>query len=277
MALDGLDPASLVGFIAVLLATGAVAGVIAGLLGVGGGIVVVPVLFQVFTLLGVDEAVRMHLAVGTSLAVIIPTSISSARSHYRRGSVDVPVLKSWGPLVLLGVVLGTALASAVVGDVLSGVFAVVALLVAARMTFHPESVSVSERPLPRPVMWAIGLVIGMISAMMGIGGGSLSVPALTLCRFSIRRAVGTASAIGLIIAVPGAIGFMAAGSDVPALPPFSIGYVSVIGFACIVPATIATAPLGARIAHAINPVWLRRAFALFLFATSVRMFVALLS
>jgi len=119
-------------------------------------------------------------------------------------------------------------------------------------------------------------VIGLISAMMGIGGGTLSVPILSLCSYPIRRAVGTAAAIGLIIAVPGAIGFIATGWEVPLLPPLSAGYVSVIGFACIVPATIATAPLGARLAHAIRPDWLRKAFALFLFLTSVRMFAGLI-
>ena len=260
-----------------LLATGVIAGVLAGLLGVGGGIVIVPVLFQMFSFLDIDPSVRMHLAVGTSLATIIPTSIVSARAHHRRGAVDFDLLKSWGPAVLVGVLIGTAVGGYVKGQVLTGVFAVVALAVAANMAFRPEGSTVSDH-LPGGV-WkhAIGVVIGVFSAMMGIGGGTLSVPILGAFSYPIRRAVGTAAAIGLIIAIPGTAGFVLAGLDVPARPPASLGYVNLIGFALIVPTTMLAAPFGAKIAHTINPGLLRKAFALFLFLTSLRMIYGLVT
>lgn len=271
------DPAHLALLAALLAATGGVAGVLAGLLGVGGGIVIVPVLYHLFAGLGIEPEVRMHVAVATSLATIVLTSISSARAHWRRGSVDVDLLKSWGPWIFLGVLVGTGLAVMVDGRVLSGVFAVVALAVAADMAFRPEGTALFSR-LPRgPARPATASTIGAVSAMMGIGGGTLSVPILSLCRFPIRRAVGTASAIGLIIAVPAVIGFLSTGHHAPGRPPLTLGYVNLLGFALIVPATVLAAPLGARLAHAISPRWLRRAFALFLALTGARMVVDLLA
>jgi uncharacterized protein len=272
-----LDYGWLAALSAALLATGVVGGLLAGLLGVGGGIVIVPVLFQMFSFLDIDPSVRMHLAVGTSLATIIPTSIVSARAHYGRGAVDIDLLKSWGSAILVGVLIGTTIGGYVKGQVLTGVFAVVALAVAANMAFRPEGSTVSDH-LPGGV-WkhAIGGVIGVFSAMMGIGGGTLSVPILGAFSYPIRRAVGTAAAIGLIIGVPGAAGFVFAGLDVPARPPGSLGYVNLIGFALIVPTSMVAAPFGAKIAHTINPGLLRKAFALFLFLTSLRMIYGLVT
>lgn len=270
------DPQFLALFAGVLVLTGAVAGVLAGLLGVGGGIVIVPVLFNLFPFLGIDEAVRMHLAIGTSLATIIPTSIMSARAHDRRGSIDRALLRSWGPAVFVGVVAGTVLGAGARGDVLTAIFAVVALLVAANMALRSESMTLAAS---LPIGWArhaLGLVVGGFSVVMGIGGGTLSVPILTAFSHPIRRAVGTAAALGFVIAVPGTIGFIIAGLDVPDRPPGSLGYVNLIGFALIVPATMLTAPLGARIAHAISPSLLRKAFAVFLLATSLRMFASIM-
>ena len=272
---ESLDWSVLIPLAAAMLATGAVAGTIAGLLGVGGGIVIVPVLFHLFTGLGIDEAVRMHVAVGTSLATIIPTSISSARAHHRRGSVDAALLKSWGVPILIGVVAGAALSGLAEGPVLTAVFAVVALAVAANMAFRPDGWTLRDTLPAAPARQAIAFLIGGFSTMMGIGGGTLSVPVLTACSVPIRQAVGTAAAIGLIIAVPGTIGFLVAGLGVPERPPGSVGYVNLVGFALIVPATILAAPFGARIAHAIPTGLLRKAFALFLFATALRMIYSL--
>jgi len=269
------DPLFLATFALILLATGTVAGVLAGLLGVGGGIVIVPVLFNVFPLLGIDEAVRMHVAVGTSLATIIPTSIVSARAHHRRGSMDVGLLKSWGPAVFVGVLVGSYVGGAVGGPTLTLIFAVVALLVAINMAFRKEGMVIAES-LPNGILrYAMGAFIGAFSVVMGIGGGTLSVPILTAFNYPIRRAVGTAAALGLIIGLPGAIGFILAGLDVPDRPPGSLGYANLIGFALIVPATMLMAPVGARIAHTINPSMLRKAFAVFLFLTACRMFYSL--
>lgn len=261
---------------AVLLAAGFAAGILAGLLGVGGGIVIVPVLFHLFALIGIDPAVTMHVAVGTSLATIIPTSIVSARAHYRRDAVDLALLRRWGPWVLLGTLVGTVVAGLVRGSVLSGVFAVVALFVAANMAFRPEGHRLRDSLPSPPVQAPIAAVIGALSAMMGIGGGTLSVPTLSACAYPIRKAVGTAAALGMIIAVPGTVGFLVAGIDVAGRPPGSVGFVNLIGFALIVPATILAAPLGAHVAHAVSPTLLRRAFALFLFLTAVRMGYGLL-
>ncbi len=258
-----------------LAAAGGFAGLLAGLLGVGGGIVVVPVLYHGLTLLGIDESVRMHLAVGTSLAAIIPTAIVSARSHYRRGAVDFALLRLWGPAIFVGVLAGTAIASLVRGEILTAVFAVVALVVAANMALRPEGWVVRPDLPPKLRLAGLGGLVGAISAMMGIGGGTLTVPILSACSYPIRKAVGTASAVGLIIAVPGALGFVLAGLQSAGRPPFSLGYVNLLGFALIVPATMLAAPYGARVAHAIDPIWLRRAFALFLFLTSARMFYGL--
>jgi len=270
------DPVFLVLFAGVLLGTGLAAGVLAGLLGVGGGIVIVPVLFNLFPLLGIDDAVRMHLAVGTSLATIIPTSIMSMRAHHKKAAVDWSLLKSWAPAIAVGVLAGTVLGAHAKGWALTAVFATVAVLVSLNMAFRKEGMIVAER-LPRGMIkQAMGAVIGLFSVMMGIGGGTLTVPTLSAFNYPIRRAVGSASAIGLIIAVPGTIGFITSGLGVANLPPFSLGYANVIGFALIVPATMTAAPWGAKIAHAIQPAILRKAFALFLFLTSARMFWSLL-
>lgn len=272
MPLDLLnDPGWAVAFAAGLLVAGAVAGVLAGLLGVGGGIVVVPVLFHVFTALGIPEAVKMHLAVGTSLATIIPTSIVSARAHRKRGGVDVALLRLWGPWVLLGVLGGATLANAAKGATLTAVFAVVALAVAANMAFRPEGRALAAGLPGASAQRAIAVVIGGFSALMGIGGGTLGVPVLSAFGYPIRRAVGTAAAIGLIVSVPGAAGFVWAGLGAPGLPPGSLGYVNLVGVALIVPTTMLAAPLGAHLAHSIGTAGLRKAFALFLFLTSLRM------
>lgn len=270
------DPGYFLLFSGTLLLTGLIAGVLAGLLGVGGGIVIVPVLFNMFLLLGIDESVRMHLAVGTSLATIIPTSIMSARSHFKRGGIDIDLLKTWGPAIFLGVLAGTYFGGNARGETLTAVFAVIALLVAVNMAFRKEGMIVAEA-LPGGIWrFLLGLVVGTFSVMMGIGGGTLSVPLLTAFNYPIRRAIGTASAIGFIISVPGAIGFILAGLSVPNLPPASLGYANLIGFALIVPATMTMAPFGARIAHAIKPKTLRLAFGFFLFVTSIRMFISLM-
>jgi uncharacterized membrane protein YfcA len=267
-----MDGTGLLLLAAAMLAAGLLAGFVAGLLGVGGGIVVVPVLFQAFTMLDVDPAVRMHLAVGTSLATIVPTGLRSARAHQRRGAVDMDLLRAWSVPVLLGVLLGSALSSVLVGDVLSGVFAVVALVVAVQMAVFGPQAKLADRLPGQPAKSLMAGVIGTISAMMGIGGGTLCVPVLSLFNYPIRYAVGTASAIGLIIAVPGTAGFVIAGWGAAGLPPFSVGYVNLLGFAVIVPATIMTAPLGAKAAHTIPQRALRLSFAAFLFITSLRMF-----
>lgn len=258
-----------------LVAVGLFAGVLAGLLGVGGGIVIVPALYHVLSYLDVDPAVRMHLAVGTSLATIIPTSIRSVLAHHKRGAVDPALLRLWALPLLVGVLGGTWLATIVGRGGLMSVFAVVALVVALHMAFgKPEWRLAGELPKGSAGK-AIPAGIGAISAMMGIGGGTLSVPILTLFAYPIHRAVGTAAGFGLLIAVPASIGFIAAGWGEGRLPAATLGYVSIVGFALIVPATLLSVPLGVRLAHSMNERLLRRAFALFLALTAIRMFIDL--
>lgn len=257
----------------VLVATGCVSGVLAGLLGVGGGIVVVPVLFTLLGLIDIDMSVRMHVAVGTSLASIVVTSIVSARAHHRRGAVDVDLLKRWGVFVLAGSIGGTMIASRVSGDALTMVFGVVALAVAIYMAATSPSFRLRDR-LPTGVAGAAsGTAIGGLSAMMGIGGGTLCVPYFSMFGFPVHRAVGTASAIGLIIALPAAVGFIWSGWGLTALPWASVGHVNLLGLVLIAPFSSMTAPLGAKIAHGLTPRALKLAFAFFLFVTAIRMFL----
>lgn len=252
-------------------AVGAFAGFIAGLLGVGGGIVVVPTLFFALGWFGVEDDLRMHIAVATSLATIIPTSIISARSHAKRGSVDTALLRRWAPAVLIGAVLGTALAGVAQGAVLTAVFGIVAAIVGIHMAFTPPGFTLDSK-LPGPVaQQAMALPIGGFSAIMGIGGGTLCVPLFSLFGYPIKRAVGTSSTMGVLISVPGTIGFIIAGLGTPGLPAGSIGYVNLAAFAAITPTMLLAVPWGAWAAHAMSNVWLKRSFGAFLTLTAARM------
>jgi uncharacterized membrane protein YfcA len=254
-----------------MIVAGLLAGFVAGLLGVGGGIVIVPVLDTVLATLDVDPSLRMKVAVASSLATIVATSWSSARSHTSHGAVDFDLLKSWGPMIFVGVVLGTYLAGIVDARVLKLVFATVALLVAANMFLRSKSQKLADGFPNMIVKGALGVVVGTVSAMMGVGGGTLGVAILTAFGWDIRRAVGTASAIGFIIAVPATIGFMIAGWGIPGLPPGSLGFVNLIAVAAIIPLSILTAPYGARIAHTIPRQYLAYGFGIFLVATAIKM------
>lgn len=269
--MEDISLVSLALLAAALLATGLVAGIIAGLLGVGGGIVIVPVLYYMFSALDVDPNVLMHVAVGTSLATILATGASSARAHWKRGSVDMELLKSWWWAIGLGVIGGSTLAGNISGGALTAVFGIVALIVSANMLFRKEGSALAEKLPGSPIKEILGFLIGGISVMMGIGGGTLGVPTLTLFSYPIRKAVGTAAAIGLIIAVPGTLMSIYFGLDAAGRPPFSIGYVNLVGFFLIIPASTLAAPLGVKIAHAIDPSRLKLIFALFLGFTGLRM------
>lgn len=258
-------------WLAAMAVTGLAAGFVAGLLGVGGGIVIVPVLDFVLDSFGVDPSIRMKVAVATSLATIIATSWASARSHARHKAVDTDLLKSWGPAIFAGVVIGTAIGGYVDGRVLSIVFAVTALAVAANMILRADSHQLVNGFPNAGVKAGLGVGVGTISAMMGIGGGTLSVPILTAFGTDIRRAVGTASAIGFIIAIPGTIGYAIAGWGAPGLPPLSLGYVNLIALAAIIPLSMLTAPWGARVAHTIPRKYLAYGFGAFLLLTAAKM------
>lgn len=254
-----------------MLLTGVAGGLLAGLLGVGGGIVIVPALEFALQAIDVDAEVRMHIAVGTSLATIIPTSLSSAAAHYRRASIEFDVIRFWSPWIFLGAIAGAIIAAQVSGRVLYAVFAVVAVLVAINM-LRPAQEKTIWTEVPRGAVGAsIPAGIGVVSTLMGIGGGSMSVPAMTLMSRPIHLAVGTSALLGLVIAVPAAVGYVIAGWGNELLPAWSLGFVSLIGFALIAPTTVLFAPLGARMAHALSRRWLSRLFGLFLFVVAIRM------
>lgn len=260
-----------------LLATGVVAGIMAGLLGVGGGIVIVPVLFFLFQSSGISADVSMFVAVGTSLATIIATSISSVASHHRKGAVDWGILKRWSGFVVIGVMAGTWIASGLEGTVLVGIFACVAFVVALRMLLSAPTPHVAERLPGFPLEGVYAFIIGALSVMIGIGGGSMTVPVLNAYNISIRKAVATSAGIGLAIALPGTVGFMIAGYGQAGLPPYSLGYVNFLGFVLIVPLTVLCAPLGAHLAHSLDPAKLKKGFAIFLLLTSLKMMAEALS
>ncbi|KGB82663.1 membrane protein [Rhodovulum sp. NI22] len=257
-----------------LMAASVLAGIMAGLLGVGGGIVLVPVLFWLLSLTDFPPEIAMHMAVATSLATIIFTSISSARAHHRRGAVDVSLLKLWAPGIILGALSGGLAAKYIEAGGLKLVFGGIALLVSINMATPKTLVIGKALPESRLINGAISYVAGLISALMGIGGGTLSVPLLTGFSVDIRRAVGTASAFGFMIAVPAVIGFVISGLGVPGRPPFSLGYVNLLAAAIILPFTVGFAPVGAALAHRVDTIWIKRAFAVILGITAIRMLMS---
>jgi uncharacterized membrane protein YfcA len=255
---------------AVLAASGVIAGFTAGLLGVGGGIVTVPVLEYSLRFAGVPEEYRMHVAVATSLAVIIPTSISSARTHHARGAVDWELARRWAVPMFVTALLGSLLAARAPLAVLAFVFGSVALLIALKMLLPLDHLRAAHS-VPKGAGGAsIAALIGGVSAVMGIGGGTLTVPTLNLCGYPIHRAVGTASFFGILISIPGTAGYLLAQPPVD-LPWATVGYVSLAGLLIIAPGSMLTASLGARAAHALSRRRLAQFFGVFLAVVGARM------
>lgn len=252
------------------LAVGLLAGLLAGLLGVGGGLVIVPMLIFCFVKQGIQPDVIMHLALGTSLASIIFTSISSFMSHHRRGAVDWTVVKRIVPGILIGTFLGTLIASKLSTGFLKGFFCVFLYSVATQMILNKKPKA--SRELPGNVgMFGVGSTIGVASALVGIGGGSLSVPFMIWCNVAAHRAIGTSAAIGFPIAIAGALGYVVNNLHASDLPPYSLGYVYLPALLFIVCFSVLTAPLGAKLAHALPVDKLKRIFALFLYAVATKM------
>jgi uncharacterized membrane protein YfcA len=254
-----------------LVGAGMVAGLIAGLFGVGGGTITVPILYHWFLHIGASPDAAMHTAVGSSLATIIATSTASARAHEKKGSVDHAIVKDWSPAVAIGSILGVLLAWVMSGDAMRGVFGIFLLSIAGYMLATKES-TVVYNGLPKGAAGkGIAGFIGLVSSLVGIGGGSMSVPVMTLCGIPMQRAVGTASAFGAVIAIPGTIGFIITGWHAVNLPPFSFGYINLMGLAVLFPVTALTAPLGAKLAHKLNRAMLRRIFSVFLAFIALKM------
>jgi len=258
-----------------LVGTGIFAGLLAGLLGVGGGIVIVPVLYFLFQALGVSAESAMVIATATSLATIVPTSISSIRAHHSKGNVDIKLLKDWAVFILIGVLAGSYLVTVVNANVLTLMFGIIATLSAINMLIGRKDAWFDGLP-GRIGQSMMGTCIGLFSSMIGIGGGTLTVPTLTFCHYPAHRAVGTAAAVGLIISLPAAVMLLFVGTTPTDAPFATFGYVNLLGFACIVPLTVLFAPIGAGIANRLDAGMLKKIFAVVLIITGLRMLAQVL-
>ncbi|KKC37329.1 membrane protein [Devosia epidermidihirudinis] len=258
-------------FVIGLMVTGVFSGIAAGLLGIGGGAIIVPALATALSIMGYGSDQVQHVAVGTSLAIIIPTGIMSARAHYQRGALDMSVLKLWAPFIVVGTLIGGLMAGFFSGDVLRIVFAVMAFIIAANIVFgfqtrlmgHLKGSSLTHR--------VSAFVVGYISALMGIGGGSLTVPTLVAFGTSMHAAVGTSAGIGVAIAISGTIGFIISGWGVEGLPPLSLGYINLVALVLVAVLAAAFAPLGAALAHRMDQKTLKYVFAAFLVVVGLNM------
>jgi uncharacterized protein len=274
----GIGVVDLVWLAVSLLAAGAITGLLAGVFGVGGGAVAVPILYELFRLVGVPEEVRMPLCVGTSLAIIIPTSIRSFNAHRAKGAVDMSILRVWAVPVVVGVIMGSFVARYAPADLFKAVFVLVAGASAIRLLFGKDTWRLGLDMPAKPVMVVYGWIIGVLSALMGIGGGQLSNLFMTFYNRPIHQAVATSSGLGVLISIPGAIGYIYAGwpraaeyPDVAALqPPLALGYISLVGFVLFVPTSTWLAPVGARIAHRLTKRRLEVAFGVFLVIVCAR-------
>ncbi len=271
----GIDATELIIIAVSLAVAGGITGVLAGLFGIGGGAITVPILHEVFILLDVPPEVAMPLAVGTSLAIIIPTSLQSARGHYAKGAVDMAIVRAWAIPVLIGVSAGAVIARHAPPQVFQAVFVIVASINATKLFFGKESWRVAPDMPGGAMLRVYGLVTGLASALMGIGGGAISNLILTLHGRHIRQAVATSAAVGVIVSIPGAIGYVWAGWGQADLPPLSLGFVSVLAFILIVPTTLITTPIGVRLAHTMPKRRLEILFGCFLTLVSLRFIGAL--
>ena len=265
------DPLLLAQLTGLLMVVGAFAGVLAGLLGVGGGIVLVPAFYYVFVTLGFESTQLMQLCVATSLATIIVTSMRSLSSHNKKGAVEWPILRGWGPGIAVGAALGVLVVAQLDTVTLQIIFGALAFSVGLYMALGKAHWRLGES-LPVGLTRAlISPWIGGLSVLIGVGGGSFGVPLMTLHGVPIHRAVGTAAGFGLLIAVPSVVGFFLVEMPHEVRPPFTLGSVNLAAFAVIVGMTLLTAPVGARLAHRLDPAALRRVFAVFLLLVATNM------
>jgi len=260
---------------AVLLIAGAIVGFLAGLFGIGGGTVIVPVLYEAFGWFAVPEDVRMPLCIGTSLAVIIPTSISAFATHRKRGAVDIQILKVWLLPIVFGVLIGIASARFASPTAFKLAFVAIAIMTAARLVWGHLLPNLSSDLPNGGRMFGYGVTIGASSTLVGIGGGLVANMLMTLHGRSIQRAIATSSGIGIIVAIPGTLGYVIAGWGKSGLPPLSFGFVSLIGLVLLMPASLLTARAGAALAHTLPKRLLEQAFAGYLLFVSLRLVVSL--
>ena len=259
-----------------LLALGCVAGFLAGLLGIGGGLILVPGLYYIFTNLGFPPGNLMHICIGTSLAIIVPTGFSSARAHHKRGAVDTSLLKTMGAGIICGVFIGTLIAGAVSSTFLRYFFTLAFTVLTATMLLNTRDKSLFPAMPKGPLTIGISALIGAIATLIGIGGAVMSVPFMSLCNTPIRKAIGTASALGLFIAIPATLGFIIIGWNAENLPPLSLGYINMAAFLIVIPASVLVAKLGARAAHMIPVQTMRKGFAVFMLIMAAKLWSDLL-
>lgn len=257
--------------IAALVATGAVGGILAGLLGVGGGIVIVPVLFMIFQSLDMSAGAAMSIATATSLCTIVPTSISSARAHHRRGNVDFDLFRAWAVPMLIGVVVASVLAARTSGTLLSTVFGCIAVLVAANMLLRAKAPPLRQNLPGMAGQSVMAALVGFFSVLMGVGAGTLGVPTMTSCNVSAHRAVGTAALFGLLIALPSSLILLLTGVTPMDAPAGTVGLVNLPGLAVILPTTTLLAPLGVKLGAKLDATRLKQVFAVFLVLVGARM------
>jgi len=262
----------------VLAVSATISGFMAGLLGVGGGVIMVPALYYAFETLSFDPSTIMHLSLGTSLAIIIPTSVMSTKTHMKYNAVDFKLIKSFGIFVAIGILLGTFFASNLDTPRLVLIFSIFAFCVGLFFIFFREKLGENPRDIPFQIKSFIGTCIGFVSVPLGIGGGSISVPLMRLFGYSIQNAIGTSAAIGFLISVTGAASMAFSGLVFDNVnSPLSIGYVNIPGFLVFVPVTMLMAPIGARLVHRIEKKLLSRIFGCFLIIISTRSFIEYLS
>ena len=282
--MPGLDSRELIELALLLIAVGALSGFLAGVFGIGGGAILVPVFYECFRLAGVPLEVRMPLCIGTSLAIIIPTSLSSFRAHYKRGAVDMDILRRWWLPIVLGVLAGSVTARYAPERLFKIVFVLVAWFAAGRLLLARDNWKLGDEVPTGLLMRVYGFFIGLLSTLMGVGGGLLANLLMTFYGRPIHQAVATSSALAFLISIPGAIGYVYAGwpaaarfPDVAALQmPFAIGYVSLIGALLVMPTTLITAPLGVKVAHALSKRALETAFGIYMFIVGGRFAISLL-
>ena len=276
--METIATAELINLLFVLAVAAAGAGFMAGLLGVGGGIVMVPALYYAFTVLDFDIVTRMHLSVGTSLAIIIPTSIISTVTHKEYDAVDFKMVRSFGIFILAGVIGGTFLAVNLKTPALVLFFSIFALMVGLFFIFLREKLVDNPKQISAIVKNISGVIIGFISVPLGIGGGSLMVPFMRTFGYDIRKSIGTAAAVGFLIAVTGTITMITGGKIIDNVrTPYSVGYINLLGFAVFVPVTMVMARIGAKVVHKIDKKLLSKIFGMFLILVSIRSFIEYLS
>ena len=273
-----INSSELINLLLVLATAAAVAGFMAGLLGVGGGIIMVPALYYAFTVLDFDIATRMHLSVGTSLAIIIPTSVISTKTHMEYDAVDFRMVRSFGIFILLGVIAGTFLAVSLKTPALVLFFSIFAFIVGLFFIFVREKLMDNPKKISDLVKNISGVIIGFISIPLGIGGGSLMVPFMRTFGYDIRKSIGTAAAVGFLIALSGTITMITGGKIIDNInTPFSIGYINLLGFIVFVPVTMIMARIGAKAVYKIDKKLLSKIFGIFLILVSIRSFFEYLS